>query len=49
MKDKGLWFAPAVDGDEGAYVGLHRALATFAQAVAPPERAEVATDKAPEK
>jgi hypothetical protein len=34
MSSKGLRFAPAVAGDEGAYVALHRALVSYA---APPE------------
>jgi len=29
MKDNGMKFAPAVAGEEGAYVALHRALAAF--------------------
>ncbi len=29
MKDRGLWFAPAVAGDEPAYVTVHRALASY--------------------
>jgi hypothetical protein len=29
MADKSLWFAPAVPGDEPAYLALHRALAAY--------------------
>jgi hypothetical protein len=37
MADKGLRFAPAVEGDEDAYEQLHRALATYAEKIRPAE------------
>ncbi|MBV9124648.1 MAG: hypothetical protein JO112_14925, partial [Planctomycetes bacterium] len=36
MKEHGLEFAPAVPGDEAAYVALHRALVEYSQATRPP-------------
>jgi hypothetical protein len=32
MTERGLWFAPAVSGDEPAYTAVHRALANFSLA-----------------
>jgi hypothetical protein len=41
MLSKGLIFAPAVAGDENAYVAVHRALALFDSAI----NSQVATDR----
>jgi hypothetical protein len=45
MSLKGLQFAPAVAGDEGAYVAIHRALAAYDSAA----NAQVVAEKQPEK
>jgi hypothetical protein len=37
MTDNGLQFAPAVAGDETAYVALHRALAVYARGLQDPD------------
>jgi hypothetical protein len=37
LTDNGLQFAPAVAGDEAAYIALHRALAAYAQSLQDPD------------
>src|SRR5262249_22210439 len=45
MMRKGLSFAPAVNGDEGAYQALHNYLVGFANSLQSAERAQGSSDK----